>query len=225
MNKQNVVNPYSGILFIHYIKKKQALLLATAWMNLENFMPGKWSQLQRSDIIWFHSNEMFTTGKSIKTKHRLVVSKGHREGKLGLAASMYGVIEMFCVYIVVVVVVHNEYIKNEVQTSRLWILFHVNYCCFSVAQPCPTLSDPMDYIMPGFPVLHNLLEFPQTQFHWVGDAIQPSHPLSSFSPFAFNLSQLQSLFLWVGSSHQVAKVLEFQLQYQYFQWIFRVDFL
>ena len=161
MNKQNVVNPYSGILFIHYIKKKQALLLATAWMNLENFMPGKWSQLQRSDIIWFHSNEMFTTGKSIKTKRRLVVSKGHREGKLGLAASMYGVIEMFCVSIVVVVVAHNEYIKNEVQTSRLWILFHVNYCCFSVAQPCPTLSDPMDYIMPGFPVLRYLLEFAQ----------------------------------------------------------------
>ena len=62
---------------------------------------------------------MFTTGKSIKTKHRLVVSKGHRERKLGLAASMYGVIEMFCVYIVVVVVACNEYIKNEVQTSRL----------------------------------------------------------------------------------------------------------
>ena len=61
--------------------------------------------------------------------------------------------------------------------------------------------------------------------HWVSDAIQPSHPLSSPSPPAFNLSQHQGLFQWVSSSHQVAKVLEFQLQHQSFQWIFRTDFL
>ena len=64
-------------------------------------------------------------------------------------------------------------------------------------------------------------------FHWVGDAIQPSHPLSSPAPPALNLSQHQSLFQWVSSSHQVAKVLEFQLQHQSFQWIFslRIDWL
>ena len=72
----------------------------------------------------------------------------------------------------------------------------------------------MDYSTPGLPVHYQLLEFTQTHVHWVGDAIQPSHPLSSPSPPAFNLSQHQGLFKWVSSLHQVAKVLEFQLQHQ-----------
>ena len=76
----------------------------------------------------------------------------------------------------------------------------------------------------GLPVHHQLLEFTQTHVHWVSGAIQPSHPLSSPSP-AFNLSQHQGLFKWVSSSHQVAKVLDFQLQHQSFQWIFRTDLL
>ena len=63
----------------------------------------------------------------------------------------------------------------------------------SVAQSCPTLCDPMDYSVPGFPVHHQLLELAQTYMHRVGDAIQASHPLSSPSP-AFNLSQHQGLF-------------------------------
>ena len=95
----------------------------------------------------------------------------------------------------------------------------------SVAQLCPTLCDPMDCSTPGFPVHHQLPEYTQTHVHWVGDAIQPSHPLSSPSPLAFNLSQHQGLFQWVSSSHQVAKVLDFQLQHQTFQWVFRTDFL
>ena len=90
----------------------------------------------------------------------------------------------------------------------------------SVAQLYPTLWDPMDCSTPGFPV-HQLPEPAQTHVHWVGDAIQPSHPPSSPSPPTFNLSQHQGLFKWVSSSHQVAKVLEFQLQHQSFQWIFR----
>ena len=95
----------------------------------------------------------------------------------------------------------------------------------SVAQLCPTLCDPMDCSTPGLPVHHQLLEFTQTHAHWVGDDIQPSHPLSSPSLPTFNLFQHQGLFKWVSSSHQVAKVLEFQLQHQCFQWIFRTDFL
>ena len=95
----------------------------------------------------------------------------------------------------------------------------------SVAQLCPTLYDPMDCSTPGFPDHHQLLELTQTHFHWVSDAIQPSHPLSSPSPPAFNLSQHQGLFKSVISLHQVAKVLEFQLQHQSFQWIFRIGFL
>ena len=81
---------------------------------------------------------------------------------------------------------------------------------------------PHDCSTPGFPVLHYLSESTQTHIHWVDDAIQPSPPLSSPSPPAFNLSQHQGLFQWVGSSHQVAKVLELQLQHQFFQWIFRL---
>ena len=95
----------------------------------------------------------------------------------------------------------------------------------SVAQLCPTLWDPMDCNTPGLPVHHQLPEFTQTHVCWVGDAIQPSHPLSAPSPPALNLSQHQDLFKWVSSSHQVAKVLEFQLQYQSFQWPFRTDSL
>ena len=81
----------------------------------------------------------------------------------------------------------------------------------SVAQSCPTLCDSMNCSMPGLPVHHQLPEFTQTHVHRVVDAIQPSHPLSSPSPPAPNPSQHQSLFQWVNSSHEVAKVLEFQL--------------
>ena len=81
----------------------------------------------------------------------------------------------------------------------------------SVAQSCPTLCHPMNRSTPGLPVHHQLLEFTQTHVHRVSDAIQPSHPLSSPSPPTPSPSQHQSLFQWVNSSHEVAKVLEFQL--------------
>ena len=81
----------------------------------------------------------------------------------------------------------------------------------------------MNRSTPGLPVHHQLLEFTQTNVHRVSDAIQPSHPRSSPSPPAPNPSQHQSLFQWVNSSHEVAKVLEFQLQHQFFQWTSRTD--
>ena len=87
------------------------------------------------------------------------------------------------------------------------------------------LCNPMDCSTPGLPVHHQLPECTETHVHWVGDAIQPSHPSLSPSPPAFNLSQHQGLFKWVRSLHQVAKVLELWLQHQSFQWIFRIDFL
>ena len=112
-------------------------------------------------------------------------------------------------------------------TIYFWILHCVPFCPLpisywlhyygyisqfsSVAQSCPTLCDPMNRNTPGLPVHHQLPEFTQTQVHWVRDAIQPSHPRLSPSPPAPNPSQHQSLFQWVNSSHQVAKVLEFQL--------------
>ena len=92
-------------------------------------------------------------------------------------------------------------------------------------QSCLTPCDPMDCSTPSFPVHHQLSELTQTRVHWVGNAIQPSHPLSSPSPPAFNLSQHQSLFQGFSSSDQVTKVLELQLQHHSFQWISRVDFL
>ena len=84
---------------------------------------------------------------------------------------------------------------------------------------------PPDCSTPGLPVHHKHMELAHSHVHWVGDAIQPSHPLPSPSLPVFSLSQHQGLFSWVSFSHQVAKVLEFQLQYQSFQWIFRTDFL
>ena len=93
----------------------------------------------------------------------------------------------------------------------------------SVAQSCSTLCDPMNHSTPGLPVPHQLSEFTQTHVHRVNDAIQPSHPLSSPSPPAPNPSQHQCLFQWVNSSHEVAKVLEFQLYHHSFQRNSRAD--
>ena len=97
-------------------------------------------------------------------------------------------------------------------------------CCYSVAQLCRTLCNPMDCSTPGLPV-HQLPEFTQTHVHWVGDAIQLSYPLLTPSLPAFNLSQHQGVFKWVSALHQVAKILEFQLQHQSFQWTLRIDLL
>ena len=112
----------------------------------------------------------------------------------------------------------------------LWFHWPNWECCLissvqfsSVAQSC--LCNPMNHSTPGLPVHHQLQEFTQTHVHPVGDTIQPSHPLSSPSPPAPNPSQHQGLFQWVNSSHDVAKVLEFQLQHQSFQWTPRTDFL
>ena len=115
------------------------------------------------------------------------------------------------------------YFKNEFSYCIYKYLLHTflhgiwNSLCFSsvqfsaVAQSCPTLCDLMSRSTPGLLIHHHLPEFTQTHVHQVGDAIQPSHPLSSPSPPALNPSQHQSLFQWVNSSHEVAKVLELQL--------------
>ena len=95
----------------------------------------------------------------------------------------------------------------------------------SVAQSCPTLCDPMNRSTPGLPIHHQLPECTETHIHRVSDAIQPSHPLSSPSPPAPNPSQHQSLFQSVNSSHEVAKVMEFQLKHHSFQRNPRADLL
>ena len=116
---------------------------------------------------------------------------------------------------------------SSIERDRIANLPQHNIPCLSsvqfssVTQPCLTLCDPMDCSTPGLPVHHQLLGLTQTHVHWVGDAIQPYHSLSFPFPPALNLSPHQGLFKWVTSSHQVAKVLEFQLQHQSFQWIFK----
>ena len=118
---------------------------------------------------------------------------------------------------------------------RMWefsrFLFWAPLCiCWWTSVAVQSLSrvwlsaTPRDCSTPGLPVPNHLPEFAHTHVHRVGDAIQPSHPLPSPSPPAFNRAQHQGLFQWVSSLHHVAKVLELQLQHVYFQWIFRVDF-
>ena len=120
-------------------------------------------------------------------------------------------------------ILHMRWPKYWVQLFLIMQLF--SSVSSLVAQSCLTLCDPMDCSTPGFHVHHQLPELTQTHVHWIGDAIQPSHPLSSPSPPTFNLPQHQAVFKWVGYLCQVAKGLEFQLQHQSFQWIFRTDFL
>ena len=95
---------------------------------------------------------------------------------------------------------HSRHLSAEMLSSTLFS---------SVPQSCLTLCDPMECSTPGFPVHHQLLELAQTHVHWVGDAIQPSHPLSSPSPHTFSLSQHQGLFKWDNSLHSVAQVWSF----------------
>ena len=104
--------------------------------------------------------------------------------------------------------------KSRTQLSD----FHFKVQFSSVPQSCLTLCDPMDWCMTGLPVHHQLLEFTQTHVHWVGDAIQPSHSLSSLSPPALNFSQHQGLFQWVSLLQQVAKVLELLLPMNIYGW-------
>ena len=120
---------------------------------------------------------------------------------------------------------HSQHIDSKtLLTSYVKAIGYLYYSLVqfsSVAQSFLTLCNPMDHSRTGFPVHHQLPELAQAHVHQVSDANQPSHPLSSPSPPTFNLSQHQSLFQWVRSSHKVAKVLELQLQHQSFQWIFR----
>ena len=119
----------------------------------------------------------------------------------------------------------TESVRRRV-LEKTWWLDSISSVQFSSdTQSCPTLCNPMHRSTSGLPAHHKLLASTRTHVHWVSDAIQSSHPLLSPSPPAFNLSQHQGLFKWVSSSHQVAKVLEFQLQYQSFQWTPRTDLI
>ena len=108
---------------------------------------------------------------------------------------------------------YNMFVCSLLKDTWTLSSFRYSVRLGSVPQSCPTLCNPMDCSMPGLPVHHQLPEFTQIHVHWVGDAIQPSHPLSTPSPPTFNLSQHQGLFKWVSSAYQVAKVLELQFSF------------
>ena len=148
--------------------------------NLKSFSEKRASQTQVGISYWFQSNYLLC--RIIET------------WVLHILLHIYICI---LVYTIIIIWLHEwtfKYYRYSVQFS-------------SVAQSCLTLCDSMNNSMPGLPVHHPLLEFTQTHVHCVADAIQTSHPLSSPSPLALNLSQHQGLFKWVSSSHQVAKVL------------------
>ena len=133
-------------------------------------------------------------------------------------------------YFLILFMSYKAFLKNWTIEEIGILAEHPSSVPFSsVSQSCPTLCDPMDYSMPGFPVHHQFPELTQTHIHWLGDAIQPSRSLLSPSRPAFNHSQHQGLFKWVSSSYQVAKVLEFQLQHQSSEYSglisFRMDWL
>ena len=113
--------------------------------------------------------------------------------------------------IVYYIIKNRYYFKDKYLPLEMLYLRPLQYQFSSVVQSCPTICDPMNCSTPVLPVHHHLPEFTQTHVHRVDDAIQPSHPLSSPSPPVPNPSQHQSLFQWFNSSHEVAKVLEFQL--------------
>ena len=151
---------------------------------------------------------------------------GFREKKTRLRG------DIFHLCVLSVFIFRRAGLHRNIETSRrnsrltkAYIIYIYRMYAFqfsSVAQLCLTFWDPMDYSVPGFPVHHPLLELAQTHTHWVSDAIQPSHPLLSPSPPATNPSQHQ-IFQWVNSLHEVAKVLEFQLQHQSFPRTPRTD--
>ena len=136
-------------------------------------------------------------------------------------------LEVVCFFLIELLIINYRTSIKGRYLRMIWNrkLWHLSVQFSSVAQSCPTICDPMNHSTPGLPVHHQLPEFTQTHVQWVGDAIQPSHPMSSSSPPALNLCQHQSLFKWVSSLHQVAKVLEFQLQHQSFHWTPRTDLL
>ena len=190
-------------------------LLATSWTAAYQAPPSMrfsrqeyWSgvPLPSPGLLYLHTNFRISLSISPKKKicldcNRDCIGSIHQYGNNGFFKQYWAF----------------QFMKN------IYISFQVFFQFSSVTQSCPTLCDPMNHSTPGLPVYHQLSEFTQTHVHRVGDDIQPSHPLSSPSPPTPNPTQHQGLFQWVNSSHEVAKVLEFQPQHQSFQWTPRTD--
>ena len=128
----------------------------------------------------------------------------------GVTRDVVGLLVLFYFFMWIVVSCMNTVSKNSLSCSLMTCILFSVYQFSSGAQSCPTLGDPIDCSTPGLPVHYQLPEFTQIHVHWVGDAFQQSHHLSSPFPPALSLSQHQGLSQWVGSSHQVAEVVDLQ---------------
>ena len=160
------------------------------------------------------------TLNTLQFKYQLYLNKAEEKRKFKQISAQYT--------IEIIIFTCSKAIRYSHCTNILKMGFYVCMVVsvqFSCSWNAACLFDPMNCSTLGLPVHHQLPESSQTHVHWVSDAIQPSHPLSFPSPPAFNLSKHQGLFKWVSSSHQVAKVLKFQLQDQSFQWTPRIDLL
>ena len=204
------LGPFIPLGFLQIISFSQ---LSCQWLHLPIYFP--------KNQAWL----FLFTGKTYLSK---VATKG-QEGRYQCEEKHYCIsgqealgICRFFTYLILFTIVMNKEKQWKASLQSMWMeyietlpyltsLQFTSVHFISVAQSCPTLCDPMNRSTPGLPVHHQLPEFTQTHVHRVSDAIQTSHPLSSPSPPAPNPSKHQSLFQWVNSSHEVAKVLEFQL--------------
>ena len=207
---------------------------------------GSWAQVLFKGYVWVSHLPLWTSAmkqrKCCRPLRRLFPAFGFSQGEAPLELCLWVEIPFLFPYLLNLNKPNASSPVSFVQLLEM--LEGVSHFFFrlsvsSVAQLYPTLCNAMDCGTPGFPVHHQLLKPAQAHVYQVGDAIQPSHPLLSPSPPTFNLSQHQilfhwvfsngsqhqGLFRWVSSSHQVAKVLKFQLHHQSFHWIFKTDFL
>ena len=171
---------------------------------------------------WFRiSSSKFWATSLVSVQDCGIYDSKYNKGYLHSAFSIF----FFCLFVFFSTLLSgtSNYINSyRSENSRLQDQM-VNSVQFSlVSQSCPALCDPTDFKLPGFSVHPQLPELTQTCIHWVGDTIQPSHPLLSPSPPAFNLSHYLVLFQWVSYSHQVAKGLQFH--HQSFQWMLSTNF-
>ena len=181
MDKEYVVHIHNGMLFSH----KETDLILVKWMNLKPVVPNEVSQREKKNYY------ILTHIWNLEKWHWWTYLQG-RNGDTDIENGLVGPVGEG---------------ESEMNGESSINTYSVQFS--SVAQSCLTLCNPMNNSTPGIPVHHQLPESTQTHVLWVDDAIQPSHPLSSPSSPALNLSQRQGLFKWVSSSHQVAKVLEF----------------
>ena len=202
------------------------------WRKVKYILQSEWGQYEKAIRVWFQLYDILEKEKYGDSKN--ICGSWcwgqRREDFQGSKNTLYDIIIMdiftcICIHLSKPLGCSMPKVNSRVNYQLRAI--EVGQCTVitSVAHLYPTVCNPINCSTPGLAVHHQLLEFTHTHVHWVSDDIQPSHSLSPTSPPAFNLCQHQGHFKWVSPSHQLAKVLEFQLQHQSFQRRFRTDFI